>query len=86
MALVAPPPPSPPVRAEDREAWSPRRGRSDASSVLCSNPATTFRSAVPDLLFEDVTNARVDELGLLLDDPYCVDAATRLHRVTVFVT
>lgn len=67
--------------------WSPGRDRSDEGTVLCSTPSpTAFRSAVPDLLFEDVCGARVEELGRLLDDPYRVDAATRLHRVTVFVT
>jgi len=43
-------------------------------------------SGVPDLLFEDVCGARVEELRPHLDDPETVSAGTRLHRVTVFLT
>ncbi len=41
---------------------------------------------VPDLLFDDVTQARVRDIGPLLADPHAVAANTSLHRVTVFVT
>jgi molybdenum cofactor biosynthesis enzyme MoaA len=44
------------------------------------------RSPVPDLLFEEERDARVDELGHLLDAPLRLDASTPLHRVTVFLT
>lgn len=47
---------------------------------------TAPRSAVPDLLFEDVCEARVGEITHLLDDPHAVSANVPLHRVTVFVT
>ncbi|MFO1078248.1 MAG: radical SAM protein [Planctomycetota bacterium] len=44
------------------------------------------RSPVPDLLFEDVCDARVGDIRHLLDEPTRVDGATRLHRLTVFAT
>lgn len=48
--------------------------------------ADATRSAVPDLLFEDERDARVVELGSLIDEPARVDGATPLHRLTVFLT
>lgn len=44
------------------------------------------RSRAPDLLFEDVLDARVADLGTLVDDPSTVGAEDALHRVTVFLT
>lgn len=44
------------------------------------------RSPVPDLLFDDEREARVSELGGLVDAPERVDASTPLHRLTVFLT
>lgn len=40
----------------------------------------------PDLLFEDEQQARVVELGPLLEAPERVDSSTPLHRLTVFLT
>ena len=56
--------------------------------VATSLPTTDApaRSAVPDLLFEDVCRARTEALAGLCDDPAAIDAAMPLHRVTVFVT
>jgi molybdenum cofactor biosynthesis enzyme MoaA len=56
--------------------------------VATSHPTTDAptRSAVPDLLFEDVCRARVQDLAALCDDPAAIDATMPLHRVTVFVT
>lgn len=45
-----------------------------------------LRSAVPDLLFDDERDARVLELGALVDEPDALSAQTPLHRVTVFLT
>ncbi len=50
-----------------------------------TQPAPT-RSVVPDLLFEEVCDSRVEDIRHLLDRPHAVDATTALHRVTVFVT
>jgi molybdenum cofactor biosynthesis enzyme MoaA len=44
------------------------------------------RSRVPDLLFEDVCDARVEDIRDLLEHPHEVAETTALHRVTVFVT
>jgi len=44
------------------------------------------RGGVPDLLFEDVCGARVEELRPFLDAPESAGAGTPLHRVTVFLT
>jgi len=44
------------------------------------------RSPVPDLLFEDEQEARVAELGSLVDTPEDVTAQTPLHRLTIFLT
>jgi molybdenum cofactor biosynthesis enzyme MoaA len=44
------------------------------------------RSVVPDLLFEDVCAARVQDVLPYLEDPEQVGAETPLHRVTVFLT
>jgi molybdenum cofactor biosynthesis enzyme MoaA len=41
---------------------------------------------VPDLLFEDVQEARVRDIAPYLDAPEAVPGATPLHRVTVFLT
>ena len=46
----------------------------------------TLRSVVPDLLFDDERDARVLELGGLVDEPDALSAQTPLHRVTVFLT
>lgn len=46
----------------------------------------TLRSVVPDLLFDDERDARVLELGALVDEPDALSAQTPLHRVTVFLT
>ncbi|MEZ6015794.1 MAG: radical SAM protein [Planctomycetota bacterium] len=59
---------------------------SDNETVLGPCSSSPSRSAVPDLLFDDVRDARVADLDPLLDDPHHVAATTRLHRVTVFVT
>lgn len=45
-----------------------------------------YRSLVPDLIFEDEQDSRVDDLGASLHFPATVDATTPLHRITVFVT
>ncbi|MEZ5963146.1 MAG: radical SAM protein [Planctomycetota bacterium] len=49
-------------------------------------PTSEPRSPVPDLLFEDVCEARIGDIRQLLDDAAAVDEHTPLHRVTVFVT
>lgn len=41
---------------------------------------------MPDLLFEDEQDARIAELGELLDTPEAVSADTPLHRLTIFLT
>jgi pyruvate-formate lyase-activating enzyme len=51
-----------------------------------TRPRTTGRSPVPDLLFEEDQRARLADLAPLLDAPEAVNAATPLHRVTVFLT
>lgn len=43
-------------------------------------------SPVPDLLFADQRDARVDEIRPYLERPHELDAAARVHRVTVFVS
>lgn len=43
-------------------------------------------SPVPDLIFEDQRDARVQEVTALLDTPERVDERITLHRVTVFAT
>jgi len=54
-----------------------------APSIVTSQPR---RSPVPDLLFDDIREARIDDIRPLLDDPSAIDASTPLHRVTVFLT
>ena len=44
------------------------------------------RSAVPDLLFDDQREARIDEIRPLLDRPEAIDDTAPLHRITVFAT
>src|SRR5262245_43619093 len=44
------------------------------------------RSAVPDLLFEDIRDARVEDIRPYLEDPEDLDETAALHRVTVFLT
>ncbi len=44
------------------------------------------RSPVPDLLFEDQQEARVADLGNLLETPERVSSQDPLHRLTVFLT
>src|SRR5687768_9677958 len=44
------------------------------------------RSAVPDLLFEDVQAARVEDIRLYLEHPQTIGGDAPLHRVTVFLT
>jgi MoaA/NifB/PqqE/SkfB family radical SAM enzyme len=44
------------------------------------------RSTVPDLLFEDVRDARVGDIREYLEAPERVDARVALHRLTLFVT
>lgn len=44
------------------------------------------RSPVPDLLFEDVREQRVEDLLPFAEDPFLVDSAVAIHRVTVFLT
>jgi pyruvate-formate lyase-activating enzyme len=41
---------------------------------------------VPDLLFEDEQEARLADLGALVERPERLDAKTPLHRLTVFLT
>src|SRR5688572_31425423 len=48
----------------------------------CAN----YRSAVPDLLFEDVLDARLADIQPYLHEPERIDHATPLHRLTVFLT
>jgi molybdenum cofactor biosynthesis enzyme MoaA len=45
-----------------------------------------YRSHVPDLLFEDVRDARVLEIVPYLADPQTIDEHAPLHRMTVFLT
>jgi molybdenum cofactor biosynthesis enzyme MoaA len=40
----------------------------------------------PDLLFEDVCQSRLEDLGDLLHHPEDIDPSTPLHRITVFLT
>ncbi|MCZ7644212.1 MAG: radical SAM protein [Planctomycetota bacterium] len=49
-------------------------------------PLDAVRSPVPDLLFEDQREARIDEIRDLLEAPERLDARTPLHRLTVFLT
>jgi len=48
--------------------------------------AALYRSPVPDLLFEDVRDARVEDVRPFLENPEAAGAGTTLHRVTVFLT
>ncbi|MBL8920104.1 MAG: radical SAM protein [Myxococcaceae bacterium] len=48
--------------------------------------ADAVRSPVPDLLFDDERDARVAELGRLVNEPDRVNVRTPLHRLTVFLT
>ncbi|MBI3829607.1 MAG: radical SAM protein [Planctomycetes bacterium] len=48
--------------------------------------ALAHRSPVPDLLFEDERDARVDEIRHLLEKPEQITEHDPLHRVTVFLT
>jgi MoaA/NifB/PqqE/SkfB family radical SAM enzyme len=45
-----------------------------------------YRSAVPDLLFEDVQAERIDDIRHLLEHPERIARTTPLHRLTVFAT
>jgi molybdenum cofactor biosynthesis enzyme MoaA len=45
-----------------------------------------YRSAVPDLLFEDVQAERIEDIHHLLEHPERIGHATPLHRLTVFAT
>jgi MoaA/NifB/PqqE/SkfB family radical SAM enzyme len=47
---------------------------------------TVIRSLVPDLLFEDTQDQRLEELAPLLRRPEALGPATPLDRITVFVT
>lgn len=49
-------------------------------------PPCSNRSPVPDLLFDDVQQTRLEEIGPYLADPCRLDARLPLHRVTVFTT
>lgn len=54
-----------------------------------SNALVTIRrgrSGVPDLLFDDQREARIDEIRPLLEHPDAIDSAAPLHRITVFAT
>lgn len=48
--------------------------------------ARRHRSAAPDLLFEDQSDARVDDIRPYLDSPELLDAQLPLHRLTLFAT
>jgi pyruvate-formate lyase-activating enzyme len=64
-------------------------GRSIPSQSSFSEPLIRpagHRSPVPDLLYEEVQQARLAELGPLRHRPEEASAATPLHRVTVFLT
>ena len=54
--------------------------------IVAGVACPAHRSAVPDLLFEDVRDARVADIREYLDAPELVDAHVALHRLTVFVT
>lgn len=54
------------------------------TSLPCNRES--FRSAVPDLLFEEVRDTRVVDIMPYLDRLENVNAETPLHRVTVFLT
>ncbi|HYF50659.1 MAG TPA: radical SAM protein, partial [Planctomycetota bacterium] len=41
---------------------------------------------MPDLLFDDVREERLEDIRSLLDSPQAIDANAPLHRVTVFLT
>ena len=43
-------------------------------------------SPVPDLLFDDQRDARVEDIRRFLEQPHELDETARLHRVTVFVS
>ena len=50
--------------------------------TACNN----YRSLVPDLLFEDVQEERIDEIRPYLEQLMDVDERVPLHRLTVFLT
>ena len=57
-----------------------RRGRRAEPS------GASYRSRVPDLLFEEEQEARIAEILPFVDSPELIDGTAPLHRVTLFVT
>jgi MoaA/NifB/PqqE/SkfB family radical SAM enzyme len=60
--------------------------RSIAGDDRDGHARRAHRSAVPDLLFEDVQAERVEDIRHLLEHPERIGPTTPLHRLTVFAT
>lgn len=58
----------------------------DNCAVSAPTMCNTYRSLVPDLLFEDVQNERILEIQPYLEEPELVNASVPLHRLTIFLT